>query len=585
MQLQAIGSEITLESAGFGAGGNDPDVTVLSNGNLLLTWSEVLGDPTDVFDDVDGAVFARILTADGAAISDILQINTFGPYVQDRPQVVALNGGGFGIGYTSTLAPGDAPEDADVFLQSYASDGTATGTFFVDIIQDTVGTEQLLNEIVSLGGSRFAALLENGAAYVYNFGGTPLVALASVDDMVQLANGNIVTAVVETDPEPDRISVTMYNSQFQTPLGFQGVYEPLTFYIHGSQKAKPLGNLELAALAGGGFALAFIETIDTDNSSVNVSIVNDFGQIEFERIPVSHQISSKSGDAQFDMIGLAGGGFVMAIVDPDPDETDVGVDILFFDADGKLETRLQASVSDAGNQRDPVLTELPDGRIALAFTDDSGDHNTLRLAYFEIDGASGKFVGSAGDDQLGGVAGHDRIFGLDGDDLILGRGGNDRLVGGNGNDRLAGGAGADALRGGAGVDVLRGNGGNDGLGGGEGDDRLFGGSGRDVLGGGQGDDRLSGQAGNDVLRGGLGDDVMAGGMGNDTFQFVRSVTGHDTIIDYGAGDVLEIDLRGAKPSIIDVSNDGSDTLVSFGSASVTLSGVVLDRADITFDFL
>ena len=109
MQLQKSGDESILESAGIGAGAAEPDITVLSNGNLLVTWSEVLGQPTDEFDDVDGAVFARILDADGVAVSDIFQVNTFGSYVQDQPKVVALNSGSFAIGYTSTLVPGDGP--------------------------------------------------------------------------------------------------------------------------------------------------------------------------------------------------------------------------------------------------------------------------------------------------------------------------------------------------------------------------------------------------------------------------------------------------------------------------------------------
>ena len=90
---------------------------------------------------------------------------------------------------------------------------------------------------------------------------------------------------------------------------------------------------------------------------------------------------------------------------------------MLFDADGTLQTRMQAGVSDLGDQAYPTLTELRDGRIALVYTDDSGDSNNMRLVHFDVTGASAKFVGTAGDDNLGGVAGDDRIVGLAGNDL------------------------------------------------------------------------------------------------------------------------------------------------------------------------
>ncbi|MFD2855655.1 M10 family metallopeptidase C-terminal domain-containing protein [Seohaeicola zhoushanensis] len=112
-----------------------------------------------------------------------------------------------------------------------------------------------------------------------------------------------------------------------------------------------------------------------------------------------------------------------------------------------------------------------------------------------------------------------------------------------------------------------------------------------MLGGAAGNDRLFGQKGNDVLKGGLGNDVMTGGPGKDTFVFVYDRTGDDHITDFNAGqDVLQIDLRGEETSvvdvsIVDVSIVGSDTLVSFGGASVTLDGVQLSESDIVFSYL
>ncbi len=91
--------------------------------------------------------------------------------------------------------------------------------------------------------------------------------------------------------------------------------------------------------------------------------------------------------------------------------------------------------------------------------------------------------------------------------------------------------GADTLYGTSGDDVINGLGG---------DDTLFGYAGNDTLDGGAGNDVLMGDAGDDTLTGGAGNDVLNGGMGNDTYNFTLG-DGSDTIVDSGAGNILNID--------------------------------------------
>ncbi|MFD2855654.1 hypothetical protein ACFSZS_14060 [Seohaeicola zhoushanensis] len=423
-------------------------------------------------------------------VSDIFQVNQFSPYVQDRPQVVAMSSGGFAIGYTSTLSPGSGPADADSIIRFFLDDGTPSGSFALDVNPDTGGLDptafdqELLRDIVSLSGNRFAVILEEPMvnttdgyqAIVYDSAGTPGAYLGGpVDAMVQLANGNIIRAGAQLGAAAgERILLTLSNSLFRVPIGFEGIYEPLDFYIDAGNGRVKSDAIELAALAGGGVALAYVEEFDNAPSTLNVSILSDYAAFAGAAVPVSFSVRFDSTDGEFDMIGLSGGGFAIAMTAPDNGGLTKGVDLLLFDADGSLQSRLQASTSDIGDQGHPSLTELDGGAIALVYTDSSGDHNTLRLVEFEVTGASGKFTGTAGDDVLGGVGGNDRIFGLAGNDEIKGRGGDDRLFGGDGDDTLDGGNGNDALRSGNGADTLIGGAGNDGLGGGAGDDRLLG---------------------------------------------------------------------------------------------------------------
>lgn len=168
-----------------------------------------------------------------------------------------------------------------------------------------------------------------------------------------------------------------------------------------------------------------------------------------------------------------------------------------------------------------------------------------------INGGDGNDLvyGGTGNDFMWGDAGDDRLYGDAGNDTLVGDKGNDRLYGGAGIDGMFGGGGNDRLDGGSGNDTLYGDGGDDALLGGSGNDTLHGGTGHDSFDGGTGTDALFGGVGNDTLRGGRGIDMLTGGEGADTFLFMLTdVTntagsaryGRDTILDFEAGDRIDI---------------------------------------------
>ena len=252
-----------------------------------------------------------------------------------------------------------------------------------------------------------------------------------------------------------------------------------------------------------------------------------------------------------------------------------------------------------------------------------------------IFGGTGNDVlfGDVGTDTIWGGYGDDSLYGGDQNDWLRGRDGADLLNGGKGvdtadylgadgkvtvalaaqalnsgeaagdvlvkienirgttfNDDLRGNAGKNTLIGHDGADKLTGNGGNDALLGGNGNDRLYGGVGADRLDGGKGADHLYGQAGNDRLIGGAGNDVMDGGAGLDTFIFAAGTgNGLDTIENFVAvDDVIRIDLGALAPASVVVTNDGTDTHITYGAGGaneIVLDNVALTAADITFDLL
>ena len=134
------------------------------------------------------------------------------------------------------------------------------------------------------------------------------------------------------------------------------------------------------------------------------------------------------------------------------------------------------------------------------------------------------------------------LYGLDGDDVINGA---------TGDDQLFGGLGADSLNGSTG------------------NDRLTGDAGNDRLSGGDGDDILNGGAGNDLLAGGKGADQLTGGDGADRFAFAAADApmkrpGTDTIVDWGAGDVIDMSAIDAIPR-----NRKEDAFTFIGNSQFT----------------
>lgn len=117
------------------------------------------------------------------------------------------------------------------------------------------------------------------------------------------------------------------------------------------------------------------------------------------------------------------------------------------------------------------------------------------------------------------------------------------------------------------------------------DDRIYGddggetfnlSSGDDIAFGYGGDDTINGDWGEDFINGGAGNDVLSGGTENDTFWFdIDRAFGHDTIVDYRAGDSIALDANGryiGRTSIQNVGNDAIITVYGRTDSSITVIG-------------
>ena len=105
-------------------------------------------------------------------------------------------------------------------------------------------------------------------------------------------------------------------------------------------------------------------------------------------------------------------------------------------------------------------------------------------------------------------------------------------------------------------------------------DTISGGGGNDVLQGGGGSDLINGGAGLDFVMGNKGDDTLTGGANADGFYF-QNGDGHDTITDFN---LAEDKLGFISPTFDAVSDltivdSGSDAVITYGAASITVLGI------------
>jgi Ca2+-binding RTX toxin-like protein len=235
------------------------------------------------------------------------------------------------------------------------------------------------------------------------------------------------------------------------------------------------------------------------------------------------------------------------------------------------------------------VTNVNEGAILPTASNDPTDPNnqdndTLTAAAGSV-GGNDTLVGTSGANTLSSGNGNDVIFGGAGNDLISGGGDNDTVYGQLGDDTVDGGNNLDIAYGGSGDDVIEGSNGNDLIYGGSGADTTNEtGNGDDKIFGGAGGDSINAGSGADTLVGGYGADTMDGGSGNDRFQYFSVLDTNDRIVNFTAGDVIDlsgIDANGAgagNPAFVGLTAN-SDQLVAFGASWFVSGGDTILIAD------
>ena len=431
------------------------------------------------------------------------------------------------------------------------------------------------------------------------------VAPVAVNDILWVSNSTNVTlsvdALLGNDTDPDGLaltvtSITVASGALAGPvtINANGTFSFTTTAAGGTTAAPSVVTLTYTTSdgAGGtstGTVTVNVVTVASGNTAdtINLSGVAPYQASYFDGRNGNDNLTDGSGQGTF----LGG----------------IGNDVLVGNAGDDLLIGGDGNDTLTGGAGNDILrgglgnNDIMDGGAGtedmLDFSDGPGNPVgtgiTFTLVQNSIDTAiTNGTAGLGNNDVYRNIEG---VIGTNFNDVITGSGNNDILRGGGGNDTLNGAGGTgdliDFRDGTAGITftlVQSGVGtafnasgaglGTDTYSNMEGvigtafADTLTGSSGNDILRGEGGNDTLNGAGGNDTLTGGTGADTLTGGLGNDIFVLSVPLNNVDTIVDYAAGDIVDITGILNVPGAVDPIADGYLRVTTTGLIQVDLDG-------------
>ncbi|ARE42344.1 hypothetical protein RGUI_4318 (plasmid) [Rhodovulum sp. P5] len=313
-----------LVNTGIAGNQYEPSVTGLDTGGWVVTWRDDSG-----LDGNGSGIFMQRYNADGTAAGGETQVNTYTNSTQYDPQVTVLANGDYVVTWTSynnTLAGGSR---YDIYGQVYQSDGTAIGSEF--LINSEVENDQEYPAVTALENGGFAVAWTSetsgtagdgsGRGVFYQVYGDSMASYAAIGTEVQ---ANTYTDSTQYLPEIAGLAdggwVIVWESNAQDGSGYgifaqqydaSGVAIGQEFRVN-DQRISTQSYADVAALTNGGYVIVYADSNGTDGSGWGVYAQQY--DASGNRIDGALQVNTEYSSTQYDpsVAALDDGGFVVS---------------------------------------------------------------------------------------------------------------------------------------------------------------------------------------------------------------------------------------------------------------------------------
>ncbi|PWR04450.1 hypothetical protein DKT77_00335, partial [Meridianimarinicoccus roseus] len=355
-----------------------PDVATLSGGETIVVWRSGGQDGSGY------GVFGQLYDANGAASGPEFAVNLSTVASQYNPVVTALATGGFAVAWRDDS--GADGSGARVVTRTFAADTTPTSgevqvnsTTFSTQAQPAIEALGASGYIVSFfsqdgDGSAQAVLAQTfdntatpvGAEQVINtantLGNQSQPAIAALVDGLGAFDGHVVVFTSDTSgAQGDGSGFGIFQRAYDATGAATGP-DTLVNTLTAGNQTQPT----VVGLAGGGHVIAW--TDDTSDGSFNgvfARIFNVSGAPLGDAFRVN--TTTNSGQLSPDVVALSDGGFVIGWEDQSGlDGSGIGVFAQRYDASGnRIDGQTRINVENSSNQSGIALAETADGFTAV----------------------------------------------------------------------------------------------------------------------------------------------------------------------------------------------------------------------------
>lgn len=553
-----------------------PDITLLNNGNYIITWG------SDRQDGSGWDIYGRRFDATGTPLGDPFRLSASAEGNQRYRPTVTATSNGFVVAWSYDTGFG---QPSRIFLREFTEDGTALPS---DIAVTSTADSAILPVVAALSDGGYVVCFTSyghagGVAVIaqrYDSNGIPdggqtlvhqdFQGYRNYPSVTALENGSkFIVTWAGYDPAPGWSYVAVYGKVYDAAGNVLKETFPINdlSVSNGEELAPTVTELE-----GGSFVVVWERVWGGIGLYARI-----FSGPDYEAGP---EILITDYLAAYEPhVTQVSNGFVIVWQSYGEDGSAFGIFAQRFDnAGNRIGGKIAVNDTTEGYQAYPRVTELPNKDIVIVWAGNGPD---------DVSGIYQKIIdftpATDGNDTLDGTPYVDALEGLAGNDLLSGLADNDRLDGGAGADTMRGGTGNDTYSvdaagdqvvelNGEGTDLVRASV-SYSLSGryvetlqltGANDINATGNSYANTLIGNDGDNILTGLAGHDVLDGGVGGDSLTGGTGNDTY-YVDS--GDDTVTEDAAAGLDEV-----RSTVRFELGDNVENLLLLGALNLTGKG-------------